>query len=75
MSAPKTKSTANGTKKSKVPATSNGSVPVASVPAKASGATSSRPDKAAYEAEQQKIKAETDLLQEKLVRHHCFYEL
>jgi hypothetical protein len=76
MSAPKTKSIANGTKKSKVPTTSNSSVPVASVPAKASsGATSSRPDKAAYEAEQQKIKAEIDLLQEKLVCHISFYGL
>jgi hypothetical protein len=68
MSAPKTKSTANGTKKSKGPATSNSSAPVASVPAKAPGGISGKPDKAAYEAEQQKIKAEIDLLQEKLVR-------
>jgi hypothetical protein len=68
MSAPKTKSIANGTNKSKGPATSNSSAPVASLPAKAPGATSGKPDKAAYEAEQQRNKAEVDLLQEKLVR-------
>lgn len=68
MSAPKTKSSVNGTKKSKGPATSNGSAPVANEPAKAPVATSGKPDKAAHEAEQQKIKNEIDVVQEKLVR-------
>jgi hypothetical protein len=67
MSGPKVKSAANGTKKSKGPAQDN-SAAAASAPVPAPVPSLGRPDKAAYDAEQQRIKAEVDLLQEKLVR-------
>ena len=75
MSGPKTKPAANGTKKSKAPTAQDNSAPVASAPAPASvpvptpAPSSGKPDRAAYDAEQQRIKTEVDLLQEKLVRH------
>lgn len=65
MSAPKAKSLTNGTKKSKGPAATDGPTDVSQ---KAAVATSARPDKAAYEAEQQRIRAEIDLVQGNLVR-------
>ncbi len=71
MSAPKAKSATNGTKKSKGPAATDGPTDVSH---KAPVATSGRPDKAAYEAEQQRIRAEIDLVQGNLVRRRvkCF---
>jgi len=70
MSAPKTKPAANGTKTSQGPiAKTDSSASAPSVPVKAAAvSSSSKPDRAAYDAEQQRIKAEIDLLQEKLVR-------
>lgn len=72
MSGPKAKSAANGTKKSKGPAAQDTPAPVASAPVPAPvpapTPTSGKPDRAAYDAEQQRIKAEVDVLQEKLVR-------
>jgi hypothetical protein len=66
---PKAKSTANGTKKSEGPIAQDNS-PVASAPALApSSSSSGKPDKSAHDAEQQRIKAEIDALQEKLVCH------
>lgn len=66
---PKAKSTANGTKKSEGPITQDNS-PVASSPVLApSSSSSGKPDKAAHDAEQQRIKGEIDALQEKLVCH------
>lgn len=62
MSAPKAKSATNGTKKSKGPTATDGPTDVSPV------VTSGKPDKAAYEAEQQRIKAEIDLVQGNLVR-------
>ena len=67
MSAPKTKPAANGTKKSQV-TTKDSAASVQSVPVKASISSSGKPDKAVYDAEQQRIKDEIDLLQGKLVR-------
>jgi len=76
MSAPKTKPAANGTKTSQGPiARTDSSASAPSVPVKAGVSLSGKPDRAAYDAEQQRIKAEIDLLQEKLVRgvsHVCF---
>ena len=69
MSGPKAKSTANGTKKSEGPITQDNSPPVASAPLLAPSSSSSKPDKAAHDAELQRIKAEIDGLQEKLVCH------
>jgi len=69
MAAPKTKSAANGTKKSKASTVTDNSAPAPSVPAKpATIQTPGKPDKAAHDAEQERIKAEMGLLQEKLVR-------
>ncbi len=71
MSGPKAKSTANGTKKSKGSTTegNSNSTPVANAPVLApSSSSSGKPDKAAHDAELQRIKAEVDALQEKLVR-------
>jgi hypothetical protein len=67
MSGPKAKSAANGTKSSKGPTAQDESAatPSAALPTPISG----KPDKAAYDAEQQRIKADIDLVQEKLVRH------
>jgi hypothetical protein len=70
MSGPKAKSTANGTKKSEGPIAQDNSPPVASAPALApSSSSTGKPDKAAHDAEQQRIKAEIDAWQEKLVCH------
>ena len=70
MSGPKTKSTANGTKKPEEPVVRDNSPPVAGAPALApSSSTSGKPDKAANDAELQRIKTEIDALQEKLVCH------
>ncbi|KAI0303240.1 hypothetical protein BC826DRAFT_984211 [Russula brevipes] len=66
MSAPKTKSTANGTTKSKEPSATYNSAPETSVPEKAVVQTLSKPDKPAHEAEQERIKAEIAVQQEKL---------
>jgi len=67
MSAPKTKPAANGTKTSQGPITrTDSSASAPSMPVKATHSTSGKPDRAAYDAEQQRIKAEIDLLQEKL---------
>ncbi|KAI9448202.1 hypothetical protein H4582DRAFT_1899176 [Lactarius indigo] len=60
MSAPKAKSVTNGTKKSKGPAATEGPTDVSH---KAPVVTSGKPDKAAYEAEQQRIRGEIDLVQ------------
>ena len=65
MSAPKAKSVTNGTKKSKGPAATDGPTDVSH---KAPLATSGKPDKAAYEAEQQRIRDEVDSVQGNLVR-------
>lgn len=66
---PKAKSTANGTKKSEEPIAQDNS-PVASAPVLApSSSSAGKPDKAANDAEQQRIKADIDALQEKLVCH------
>jgi hypothetical protein len=68
MSGSKAKSTANGTKKSEAPIAQDNSPPVASAPVLApSSSSSGKPDKAAHDAEQQRIKGEIDALQEKLV--------
>jgi hypothetical protein len=64
MSAPKTKPASNGTG----PAAKDNAASVPSVPVKAPGSSSSKPDKAVYDAEQQRIKDEIDLLLGKLVR-------
>ena len=64
MSAPKTKSAANDTG----PAAKDSAASVPSVPVKAPVSSSSKPDKAVYDAEQQRIKDEIDLLLGKLVR-------
>jgi hypothetical protein len=67
----KTKPAANGTKKSQGQgpiAKTDSSASSPSVPVKVVVSPLSKPDKAAYDAEQQRIKAEIDLLQEKLVR-------
>ena len=70
MSGPKAKSTANGTKKSEGPVAQDNFSPVASAPGLApSSSLSGKPDKAAHDAEQQRIRAEIDTLQEKLVCH------
>lgn len=70
MSGPKAKSTANGTKKSEEPIVQDNSSPVASAPVLApSSSSSSKPDKAAHDAELQRIKTEIDAMQEKLVCH------
>jgi hypothetical protein len=70
MSGPKAKSAANGTKPSKGPTAQDNSTLVPSAPVLASIPSSSgKPDKAAYDAEQQRIKAEIDGVHEKLVRH------
>jgi hypothetical protein len=70
MSGPKAKSTANGTKKSEGPIAQDNSPPIASAPVLApSPSSSGKPDKAAHDAELQRIKAEIDALQEKLVCH------
>jgi hypothetical protein len=72
MSGSKAKSATNGTKKSKGSTTQDNSAPAASapvpVPVPAPIPSSGKPDRAAYDAEQQRIKNEVDLLQEKLVR-------
>jgi hypothetical protein len=68
MSAPKTKSTANGTTNSKG-LTATYIAPATSVPEKAVVQTLSKPDKPAHDAEQERIKAEIAVQQEKLVRH------
>jgi hypothetical protein len=68
MSGSKAKSTANGTKKSEGPIAQDNSPPVASAPVLApSSSSSGKPDKAAHDAELQRIKGEIDALQEKLV--------
>ncbi len=75
MSAPKTKPAANGTKKLRAPTATDNYASVPNVPVKAPASSSAKPDRAAYDAEQQRIKNEIDLLQEKLVRgvlHLCF---
>jgi len=70
MSGSKAKSTANGTKKPEGPTAQDNSPPVASAPVLApSSSSSGKPDKAVLDAELQKIKAEIDVLQEKLVCH------
>ena len=70
MSGTKAKSTANGTKKSEGPIAKDNSPPVASAPVLApSSSSSGKPDKAAHDAELQRIKVEVDALQEKLVCH------
>jgi hypothetical protein len=69
MSAPKTKPAANGTKKPHAPAAKDSAAPVPSAPVNAPVSSSGKPDKAVYDAEQQRIKDEINLLQEKLVRH------
>jgi hypothetical protein len=76
MSGPKTKSTTNGTKKSEGPISQDNS-PVASAPVLSpSSSSAGKPDKAAHDAELQRIKAEIDGLQEKLVCHiSCLYLL
>ncbi|KAH8999278.1 hypothetical protein EDB92DRAFT_2006750 [Lactarius akahatsu] len=61
MSAPKAKSVTNGTKKSKGPAVATDGP--TDVSHKAPVVTSGRPDKAVYEAEQQRIRAEIDTVQ------------
>jgi hypothetical protein len=65
MSAPKAKSATNGTKTPKGPTATDGPTDAT---LKASVVTSGKPDKAAYEAEQQRIRAEIDLVQGNLVR-------
>lgn len=70
MSGPKAKSTTNGTKKSEGPIAQDNLPPVASAPVPApTPSLLGKPDKAAHDAEQQRIKAEIDVLQEKLVCH------
>jgi len=72
MSAPKAKSVTNGTKKPKSPTVTDGSKdgPTdVSHKAPAVVVTSGKPDKAAYEVEQQRLRAELDLVQGNLVRH------
>jgi len=67
MAAPKTKSAANGTKKPKASPATDDSAPASSVPTKPDTVqTPGKPDKAAHDAEQERIKAEIDQLQEKL---------
>ncbi|KAH9179875.1 hypothetical protein EDB89DRAFT_2224848 [Lactarius sanguifluus] len=61
MSAPKAKSVTNGTKKSKGPAVATDGP--TDVSHKAPVVTSGKPDKAVYEAEQQRIRAEIDTVQ------------
>jgi hypothetical protein len=65
MSAPKVKSATNGTKKPKGPTATDGPTDAT---LKAPVVISSKPDKAVYEAEQQRIRAEIDLVQGNLVR-------
>ena len=65
MSAPKVKSATNGTKKSKGPIATDSPTDVSH---QAPVVTSGKPDKAAYEAEQQRIRAEIDSVQGNLVR-------
>jgi uncharacterized coiled-coil DUF342 family protein len=60
MSAPKVKSATNGTKKPKGPTATDGPTDAT---LKAPVVISSKPDKAVYEAEQQRIRAEIDLVQ------------
>ena len=68
MSGPKAKSTANGTKKSEGPIAKDNSPTIASAPMLApSSSSSGKPDKAAHDTEQQRIKTEIDAWQEKLV--------
>lgn len=67
MSAPKAKSVTNGTKKPKGP-TATDSPTDATL--KAPVVISGKPDKAAYEAEQQRIRTEIDVVQGNLVRSH-----
>ncbi len=69
MSGPKAKSIANGTKKSKGSTAQDNSPPVVSAAVLAPSLSSGKPDKSAYDAEQQRIKADVDALQEKLVCH------
>lgn len=64
MSAPKAKSVTNGTK-TKGPTATDGPTDAT---LKAPVVTSGKPDKAVYEAEQQRIRAEIDAVQGNLVR-------
>jgi hypothetical protein len=70
MSAPKAKSVTNGTKKSKSPIATDGPKdgPTDVLHKAPAVVTSGKPDKAAYEVEQQRIRAEIDLVQGNLVR-------
>ena len=70
MSAPKAKSATNGIKKSKSSTATDGPKDgPADVSHRAPAVViSGKPDKAAYEAEQQRIRAEIDLVQGNLVR-------
>ncbi|KAI0307325.1 hypothetical protein B0F90DRAFT_552498 [Multifurca ochricompacta] len=61
--APKSKSTSNGVKKVKGITSTDGSASTTDLSPKAPVATAGKPDKAVYEAEQQRIRAEIDLLQ------------
>ena len=67
MSAPKAKSVTNGTKKPKGPTPTDGPTDAT---LKAPVVISGKPDKAAYEAEQQRIRTEIDVVQGNLVRSH-----
>ncbi len=65
MSVPKDKSVTNGTKKAKGSTATDGPTDLSH---KAPAAISGKPDKATYEAEQQRIRSEIDLVQGNLVR-------